>query len=46
MTTSVPDLPDAGDLVEVTVGEAVHGGWCVARPASGPAVFEIGRAHV
>jgi tRNA/tmRNA/rRNA uracil-C5-methylase (TrmA/RlmC/RlmD family) len=26
-------------VVELTVGEAVHGGWCVARPASGPAVF-------
>jgi tRNA/tmRNA/rRNA uracil-C5-methylase (TrmA/RlmC/RlmD family) len=39
VTTSVPDLPEAGDLVEVTVGEAVHGGWCVARPAAGPAVF-------
>jgi tRNA/tmRNA/rRNA uracil-C5-methylase (TrmA/RlmC/RlmD family) len=39
VTTSVPDRPEAGDVVEVTVGEAVHGGWCVARPASGPAVF-------
>jgi tRNA/tmRNA/rRNA uracil-C5-methylase (TrmA/RlmC/RlmD family) len=39
VTTSVPDRPEAGDLVEVTVGEAVHGGWCVARPVSGPAVF-------
>jgi tRNA/tmRNA/rRNA uracil-C5-methylase (TrmA/RlmC/RlmD family) len=39
VTTSVPDRPEAGDVVEVTVGEAVHGGWCVARPASGPALF-------
>jgi tRNA/tmRNA/rRNA uracil-C5-methylase (TrmA/RlmC/RlmD family) len=37
--TSVPERPEAGDVVELTVGEAVHGGWCVARPASGPAVF-------
>jgi len=26
-------------VVELSVGEVVHGGWCVARPASGPAVF-------
>ncbi|HEX5188873.1 MAG TPA: methyltransferase domain-containing protein [Streptosporangiaceae bacterium] len=24
----------AGDVLELTVGEAVHGGWCVARPDS------------
>jgi tRNA/tmRNA/rRNA uracil-C5-methylase (TrmA/RlmC/RlmD family) len=24
-----------GDLLELTVGEAVHGGWCVARPDGG-----------
>ena len=23
----------AGDLLELTVGEAAHGGWCVARPS-------------
>jgi tRNA/tmRNA/rRNA uracil-C5-methylase (TrmA/RlmC/RlmD family) len=23
--------PQAGDVLELTVGEAVHGGWCVAR---------------
>ena len=29
----VPDNPPgAGDLVELRVGEAAHGGWCVARP--------------
>lgn len=36
----------AGDVLELTVGEAVHGGWCVARPdadhadeRTGPVVF-------
>jgi tRNA/tmRNA/rRNA uracil-C5-methylase (TrmA/RlmC/RlmD family) len=36
----------AGDVLELTVGEAVHGGWCVARPdadgadeRAGPVVF-------
>ncbi|HEU5416272.1 MAG TPA: TRAM domain-containing protein [Streptosporangiaceae bacterium] len=29
-----------GDTLELTVGEAVHGGWCVARPdGGGPVVF-------
>lgn len=28
-----------GDLLDLTVGEAVHGGWCVARPESGQVVF-------
>jgi tRNA/tmRNA/rRNA uracil-C5-methylase (TrmA/RlmC/RlmD family) len=28
-----------GDRLELTVGEAAHGGWCVARPAAGPVVF-------
>ena len=31
--------PEPGDLVELSVGEAAHGGWCVARPASGPVIF-------
>ena len=35
----MPDRSEAGDVVELSVGEVVHGGWCVARPASGPAVF-------
>lgn len=42
-----------GQQIEITAGEAVHGGWCVARPADGPAVFvrhalpgEIVRAEV
>jgi tRNA/tmRNA/rRNA uracil-C5-methylase (TrmA/RlmC/RlmD family) len=39
VTLSAPDLPQPGDLLELTVGEAVHGGWCVARPASGPVIF-------
>jgi tRNA/tmRNA/rRNA uracil-C5-methylase (TrmA/RlmC/RlmD family) len=39
VTLSVADLPEAGDLVELAVGEAAHGGWCVARPASGPVIF-------
>jgi len=29
----------AGQVTELTLGEAAHGGWCVARPADGPAVF-------
>ena len=32
-------LPQPGDLVELSVGEVAHGGWCVARPASGPVIF-------
>jgi tRNA/tmRNA/rRNA uracil-C5-methylase (TrmA/RlmC/RlmD family) len=28
-----------GQVVEVTAGDAAHGGWCVARPADGPVVF-------
>jgi tRNA/tmRNA/rRNA uracil-C5-methylase (TrmA/RlmC/RlmD family) len=32
--------PKAGDEVNLTVGEAVHGGWCIARAAAGgPVVF-------
>jgi tRNA/tmRNA/rRNA uracil-C5-methylase (TrmA/RlmC/RlmD family) len=36
------DVPlQAGDLVDLTVGEAAHGGWCVARhePGSGQVIF-------
>ena len=29
----------AGQVVEVTAGEVAHGGWCVARPDSGPVIF-------
>ncbi len=39
MTLSAPDLPQVGDLLELTVGEPAHGGWCVARPGSGPVIF-------
>src|ERR1700683_1292977 len=39
VTLSAPDLPQVGDLLELTVGEAAHGGWCVARLASRPVIF-------
>jgi tRNA/tmRNA/rRNA uracil-C5-methylase (TrmA/RlmC/RlmD family) len=29
----------AGQVIEVTVSDVAHGGWCVARPGSGPVVF-------
>ncbi len=29
----------AGTLVEVTTGDVANGGWCVARPDSGPVLF-------
>jgi tRNA/tmRNA/rRNA uracil-C5-methylase (TrmA/RlmC/RlmD family) len=32
VTASVSARPLPGDVLELTVGEAVHGGWCVARP--------------
>jgi tRNA/tmRNA/rRNA uracil-C5-methylase (TrmA/RlmC/RlmD family) len=28
-----------GQVVDVTVGDVANGGWCVARPESGPVVF-------
>jgi tRNA/tmRNA/rRNA uracil-C5-methylase (TrmA/RlmC/RlmD family) len=31
VTTEAARGPEAGDLLELTVGEAVHGGWCVSR---------------
>jgi tRNA/tmRNA/rRNA uracil-C5-methylase (TrmA/RlmC/RlmD family) len=31
MTSPADVPPKAGDLLDLTVGEAVHGGWCVAR---------------
>jgi tRNA/tmRNA/rRNA uracil-C5-methylase (TrmA/RlmC/RlmD family) len=34
MTVPADEPPRAGDLLELTVGEAAHGGWCVARPAA------------
>jgi tRNA/tmRNA/rRNA uracil-C5-methylase (TrmA/RlmC/RlmD family) len=33
---------EAGEVLELTVGEAVHGGWCIARPGAppgGPVLF-------
>jgi tRNA/tmRNA/rRNA uracil-C5-methylase (TrmA/RlmC/RlmD family) len=39
VTASAPGLPEAGELLELSVGEAVHGGWCVARTGPGPVVF-------
>ncbi len=29
----------AGQVIEVTVADVAHGGWCVARPDEGPVVF-------
>ncbi len=37
MNLAVGDPPKTGDLLDLTVGEVVHGGWCVARAALGPA---------
>jgi tRNA/tmRNA/rRNA uracil-C5-methylase (TrmA/RlmC/RlmD family) len=31
MTTSARAAPQAGDVLELAVGEVVHGGWCVCR---------------
>jgi tRNA/tmRNA/rRNA uracil-C5-methylase (TrmA/RlmC/RlmD family) len=31
VTTSAPARPLPGDVLELTAGEAAHGGWCVAR---------------
>ena len=41
MTTSDTAQLRAGDLLDLTAGEAVHGGWCVARQdgGSGGVVF-------
>jgi tRNA/tmRNA/rRNA uracil-C5-methylase (TrmA/RlmC/RlmD family) len=39
VTASSPRLPEPGDVVELTVGEVAHGGWCVARTDSGAVVF-------
>jgi len=32
VTAPAPTAPLPGDVLELTVGEAVNGGWCVARP--------------
>jgi tRNA/tmRNA/rRNA uracil-C5-methylase (TrmA/RlmC/RlmD family) len=39
VTASAPRLPQPGDVVELTMGEVAHGGWCVARTDAGPVVF-------
>ncbi len=31
MTTEAASAPQAGDVLELTVGDVVHGGWCVCR---------------
>jgi tRNA/tmRNA/rRNA uracil-C5-methylase (TrmA/RlmC/RlmD family) len=31
VTTAAACAPQAGDLLELTIGEVVHGGWCVSR---------------
>jgi tRNA/tmRNA/rRNA uracil-C5-methylase (TrmA/RlmC/RlmD family) len=31
VSTTAAAAPKAGDVLEVTVGEVVHGGWCVSR---------------
>ena len=31
MTTKAASAPQAGDVLELTAGEVVHGGWCVSR---------------
>jgi len=35
MTGSGAAQLQAGDLLDITAGEAVHGGWCVARQDGG-----------
>jgi tRNA/tmRNA/rRNA uracil-C5-methylase (TrmA/RlmC/RlmD family) len=31
VTTEAASAPQAGDVLELTAGEVVHGGWCVSR---------------
>jgi tRNA/tmRNA/rRNA uracil-C5-methylase (TrmA/RlmC/RlmD family) len=31
VTTEAASVPRAGDVLELTIGEVVHGGWCVSR---------------
>ncbi len=35
MSAAARDLPGAGELLELSVGEVAHGGWCIARPDPG-----------
>jgi len=39
VTASAQPLPEPGDVLELSVGEAAHGGWCVARTGPGPVIF-------
>ena len=40
VTSTATSAPQAGDVLELTVGEVVHGGWCVSRQDdTGRAVF-------
>jgi len=40
VTPTATSAPRAGDVLELTIGEAVHGGWCVSRQDdTGQAVF-------
>jgi tRNA/tmRNA/rRNA uracil-C5-methylase (TrmA/RlmC/RlmD family) len=40
VTSTPTSAPQAGDVLELTVGEVVHGGWCVSRQDdTGQAVF-------
>jgi tRNA/tmRNA/rRNA uracil-C5-methylase (TrmA/RlmC/RlmD family) len=38
VTTPAPAMPLPGDVLELTVGEPAHGGWCIAR-ADGLVLF-------
>jgi len=44
MSHAPGEPPHTGDLVDLTVGEAVHGGWCVARPEPGGQVIFVRHA--
>jgi tRNA/tmRNA/rRNA uracil-C5-methylase (TrmA/RlmC/RlmD family) len=35
----LPEKFQAGQVVQLTVTDVAHGGWCVARPEDGPVVF-------
>src|SRR5260370_27628915 len=36
---SAPMSYQAGQIIQLTTVDVAHGGWCVARPSDGPAVF-------
>jgi tRNA/tmRNA/rRNA uracil-C5-methylase (TrmA/RlmC/RlmD family) len=44
MTTAAASVPRVGQVLELTVGEAVHGGWCVARQDDTRAVVFVRHA--